>query len=115
MTSDSINVVISGEAGQGLATIGQVFTKALVKAGYYIVVTQSYQSRIRGGCNAYSVRISPRPIESPVEKVDVLVALSDEAYRVNRGSVLDSGLIMADEKNRLVRGDAAPCVREETG
>ncbi|MGB9616960.1 MAG: 2-oxoacid:acceptor oxidoreductase subunit alpha [Desulfomonilaceae bacterium] len=107
MTSDSINVVISGEAGQGLATIGQVFTKALVKAGYYIVVTQSYQSRIRGGCNAYSVRISPLPIESPVEKVDVLVALSDEAYRVNRDAVLDSGLIMADEKIDL-SGETRP-------
>lgn len=93
-----MNVVIGGEAGQGLATIGQVFAKALVKAGYYIVVTQSYQSRIRGGYNSYSVRISTHHIESPVDAVDVLVALTNEAYRVNRDAVLESGLIMADEK-----------------
>lgn len=109
MTSDSMHVVISGEAGQGLATIGQVFTKALVKAGYYIVVTQSYQSRIRGGCNAYSVRISSQPIESPVEAVDVLVALTDEAYRVHRDAVLESGVIMADEKIDL-SGEKRPHV-----
>jgi len=98
MTNYARNVLIGGEAGQGLATIGQVFTKALVKAGYYIVVSQSYQSRIRGGYNAYSVRVSSQPIESPVEAVDVLVALTDEAYLVNRNAVSESGLIMAGEK-----------------
>ena len=98
MATNSMNVLIAGEAGQGLATIGQVFAKALVKSGYFIVVTQSYQSRVRGGYNSYSVRVSAEPIESPVEAVDVLVALTDEAYHLNANAVLGSGLIMADEK-----------------
>ncbi len=101
MNTDALNILIGGEAGQGLATIGQVFTRSVVKAGYYIVVTQSYQSRIRGGYNAYSIRVSSHPIEAPVEAVDVLVALTEEAYRVNKDAVLDTGVIIADEKINL--------------
>ena len=54
MIDQSINLVIGGEAGQGLVTLGQILTKTLVREGYSIVVTQSYQSRIRGGHNTYT-------------------------------------------------------------
>jgi 2-oxoglutarate ferredoxin oxidoreductase subunit alpha len=49
MTGTTLNILIGGEAGQGLVTIGQILAKSLVRSGYSIVVTQSYQSRIRGG------------------------------------------------------------------
>lgn len=99
MTLDSLNIVVGGEAGQGLATVGQVLTKALVKAGYFIVVTQSYQSRIRGGYNSYALRVSSRYIEAPVERIDLLAAFTSEAHHVNRRLVDPSGLIvLADEK-----------------
>ena len=51
-----MNILIGGEAGQGLVTIGQLLGKALVRGGYFIVVTQGYQSRIRGGHNAFAIR-----------------------------------------------------------
>jgi len=99
MTFDSLNIVVGGEAGQGLATVGQVLTKSLVKAGYSIVVTQSYQSRIRGGYNSYSVRVSCRHIEAPVERIDILAAFTSQGFHVNRHLVDPSGLIvLADEK-----------------
>jgi 2-oxoglutarate ferredoxin oxidoreductase subunit alpha len=40
MSRSEINILIGGEAGQGLATVGQVLAKVLVKVGYHIVVTQ---------------------------------------------------------------------------
>jgi len=43
-----MNILIGGEAGQGLATSGQLLSKSLVRSGYFILVTQSYQSRIIG-------------------------------------------------------------------
>ena len=33
-----MNILIGGEAGQGLVTIGQLLGKALVRSGYFIVV-----------------------------------------------------------------------------
>jgi len=42
--NQTFNLLVGGEAGQGLATIGSILAKSLVKSGYSIVVTQSYQS-----------------------------------------------------------------------
>ena len=61
---NSLNILIGGEAGQGLVTIGELLAKSLVRSGYSIVVTQSYQSRIRGGHNTYMIRVSPEEISS---------------------------------------------------
>ena len=64
MRSRTLNILIGGEAGQGLVTVGQLLAKSLVRRGYFIVVTQSYQSRIRGGHNTfawYKERCEPLP------------------------------------------------------
>jgi 2-oxoglutarate ferredoxin oxidoreductase subunit alpha len=63
MGNDALNILIGGEAGQGLVTVGQLLTKSLVRSGYHVVVTQDYQSRIRGGHNTFAVRVS-RPRRS---------------------------------------------------
>ena len=52
-----IHLLIGGEAGQGLVTIGQLLSKALVRAGYEVFVSQSYHSRIRGGHNNFAIRL----------------------------------------------------------
>jgi 2-oxoglutarate ferredoxin oxidoreductase subunit alpha len=91
-----LNVLIGGEAGQGLVTIGDLLAKSLVRAGYPIVVSQSYQSRIRGGHNTYAIRVSPDSIEAPRETFDLLVALNAETVTLNRKELGDDGLIVAD-------------------
>jgi len=48
-TDNTRTVLIGGEAGQGLVTVGQLLTQALVRAGWRVCVTQGYQSRVRGG------------------------------------------------------------------
>ena len=67
MSEASLNVMIGGAAGQGLATMGMVLAKSLVRAGFHIVVTQSYMSRVRGGHNTYTIRVSPDPIAASRE------------------------------------------------
>ncbi|HEY5133475.1 MAG TPA: 2-oxoacid:acceptor oxidoreductase subunit alpha [Candidatus Krumholzibacteriaceae bacterium] len=99
----SINIVIGGEAGQGLVTVGQLLSKILVLKGYRIVVTQSYQSRIRGGHNTFEVRVSPDVIEAPAEKIDLLVALTGETVTLHMADLAPRGLVIADET--LCAGD----------
>ena len=48
MNDASVNILIGGEAGQGLVTIGTLTASALTRGGYHIAVTQDYMSRIRG-------------------------------------------------------------------
>ena len=94
---NSLNILIGGEAGQGLVTIGELLAKSLVRSGYSIVVTQSYQSRIRGGHNTYMIRVSPEEISAPRESMDILVALDQNTLTLHQNEVSPSGFILIDQ------------------
>ncbi len=98
MENLSTTVVIAGEAGQGLVTLSQILTKTLVRAGYYIVVTQSYQSRIRGGHNSYALRISNREIVAPTDAIDLLIALDRNSINLHLPELSDHGIVVVDDK-----------------
>ncbi|GAB7022489.1 2-oxoacid:acceptor oxidoreductase subunit alpha [Salidesulfovibrio brasiliensis] len=97
MSETSINILIGGEAGQGLATIGQLMTKALVRGGYHVLVNQDYMSRIRGGHNFFAIRTGPEPIHSAVEAVDILVALNEETIELHKPQLTERAIVVADE------------------
>ena len=91
-----MNILIGGEAGQGLVTIGQLLGKALVRSGYFIGVTQGYQSRIRGGHNTFAIRVGVDEVDGPEEAVDLLVALDMNTATLHRKDLLPGGLIVLD-------------------
>jgi 2-oxoglutarate/2-oxoacid ferredoxin oxidoreductase subunit alpha len=96
MEKSEISLLIGGEAGQGLVTLGELLAKSLVRAGYFIVVTQSYHSRIRGGHNTYTIRASAEKIVAPREKVDLLVALNPETVALHKRELSAAGLAVVD-------------------
>jgi 2-oxoglutarate ferredoxin oxidoreductase subunit alpha len=107
MNVNQVNIVIGGEAGQGLATVGELLSKILVRGGYSIVVTQSYQSRIRGGHNSFAVRAGTERVAAPREPIDILVAMNEETVGMHRPELSDGGLILADE---AFAGDGDGCL-----
>lgn len=96
MPVNSTNVVIGGEAGQGLVTVGQLLCRIFTRSGYRFVVTQSYMSRIRGGHNTFEVRVSADAVEAPTETIDVLVALNEETVGLHRAALSPNGLVVAN-------------------
>jgi 2-oxoglutarate ferredoxin oxidoreductase subunit alpha len=96
MVERDLNILIGGEAGQGLATIGELLARSVVRSGYSIVVTQSYQSRIRGGHNTFAIRVSPDSIAAPREAVDLLVALDVQTVVLHEGELTGHGLVVSD-------------------
>jgi len=97
MESDTFNIVIGGEAGQGLLTMGQLLSKSLVRSGYFIVVTQDYQNRIRGGHNSFAIRASVEQVAAPQESIDLLVALDADTVRIHGDRMSPMGVVVADE------------------
>jgi len=96
MPDTSINIVIGGEAGQGLATVGQLMARAATRAGYHLLVNQDYMSRIRGGHNFFSIRMGPEPVAAVAEGIDVLVALDgrtidEHREQLNAGAIVIAG------------------------
>jgi 2-oxoglutarate/2-oxoacid ferredoxin oxidoreductase subunit alpha len=105
MGRQDLNLLIGGEAGQGLVTIAMILTKALVRSGYFIVVTQSYHSRIRGGHNTFAIRISTQEKAASRAEVDFLIALNEETADIHRQEVAPEGLILLDERFGTDNGD----------
>ncbi len=74
---DTYNVLIGGEAGQGLVAIGNILIKAVNKSGWYLFAQQDYESRIRGGHNHLQLRISDQPVYCGEPGIDLMVALDE--------------------------------------
>jgi 2-oxoglutarate/2-oxoacid ferredoxin oxidoreductase subunit alpha len=97
VTRNTINVLIGGEAGQGLVTIGEILTKSVARSGYSVVVTQSYQSRIRGGHNTFAIRMGADELIASQEAVDILIAFDQDTVRIHREELSSWGIIIMDE------------------
>jgi len=92
-----MNVRIAGEAGQGVQTVGLLLVQALADAGLYVLSTQSYMSRVRGGLNSFDIRVGDVELFSGRERADLLVALSPEALRVLGPDTSPDGCILATD------------------
>ncbi|OGN90295.1 MAG: hypothetical protein A2158_06625 [Chloroflexi bacterium RBG_13_46_14] len=94
-----INVMIGGEAGQGVQSAGFILAKTFSRAGYHVFADQDYESRVRGGHNFFRVRASDSEIAAISESIDILVALNEESIGLHREELNPSGFIIfnADE------------------
>ncbi|QTL96603.1 2-oxoacid:acceptor oxidoreductase subunit alpha [Iocasia frigidifontis] len=91
-----LNILIAGEAGQGLKTIETILGKTLFRMGFQIYTTRDYMSRIRGGHNFVKIRIGKGDITGPAEEIDVLLALNEEAISQHKQDLKEDGIIVLD-------------------
>ncbi|AKG53925.1 2oxoglutarate oxidoreductase alpha subunit [Dehalogenimonas sp. WBC-2] len=92
------NILIGGEAGQGVQSVGSVLAKTLMRGGYEVFADQDFESRIRGGHSFTRVRVSDCPVESPSEKVDMLLSLNGETTEKHLSDMRRGGIIISDEE-----------------
>ncbi len=95
---EELNIRVSGEAGQGMQTIGTVLGKVFKEAGYYIFSNLDYMSRVRGGNNFYQLRIATVPKSCPKKKIDLLIPLSKEALNLHQEALDKDGLVVVDKE-----------------
>ncbi len=69
-------VWIGGEAGEGIASAGDVYIKAAARQGFGAFAHNSFQSAIRGGEVLLQIRIGPHPVRSQGGHWDFLIALN---------------------------------------
>jgi 2-oxoglutarate ferredoxin oxidoreductase subunit alpha len=96
MKDNFMNIFIGGEAGQGLQTIGPIFAKSLMRSGFSIHVTQTYESRVRGGHNTFAIRMGTEKVLAPREEVDILIALNEETIDVHLKEISPPGWIIGN-------------------
>lgn len=94
-----IEVRVSGFGGQGIILSGRIIGMATaIYEGKQATFNQSYGPEARGSACSSQVILSDELIHYPyTSKIDILVALSQEAYRKFEPELRDNGLLLTEK------------------
>ena len=85
-------IAIGGEAGQGIATPGNVLARICARRGLWFFSYNSYQSIIRGGHIFLTTRISTEEVTSHGDKIDLLICLNQDTMDRHLQHVVTGGI-----------------------
>ena len=71
-------LAIGGEAGQGIATPGDILARIIVRRGLHLCTYNAYQSIIRGGHIFLTMRISDAEVQNHGDQLDLLLCLNQD-------------------------------------
>jgi len=92
---------LSGEAGYGVLSSGEMFSKLLKNLGYYIFTSTEYPSQIRGGNNSFTIRASKEKITCPGDKIDLFIALDNDSIKMHKLSLKKGSAIICDSSAKV--------------
>ncbi|MBN2566338.1 MAG: 2-oxoacid:acceptor oxidoreductase family protein [Candidatus Eisenbacteria bacterium] len=92
------SIVLCGPAGQGVQTAEQLMVAVFRRAGLNIFATKEYMSRVRGGSNSTTIRISPERVRALVDRMDVFVPLDRDAVEHCRSRISDDTVILGEKE-----------------
>ena len=100
---EAVAVRFAGDSGDGMQLAGGQFTSATAILGNDFATFPDYPAEIRAprgttfGVSGFQVHFAARPIHTPGDAVDVLVAMNPAAFKMNVSEVRQGGMIIADE------------------
>jgi 2-oxoglutarate ferredoxin oxidoreductase subunit alpha len=94
--SSEIVILVGGEAGQGVQSVGAILAGSLADAGLFVFADQDYESRVRGGHNFFRIRAATTDVRAVNEKLDILVALNRETIELHRRELNPAGIVIYD-------------------
>ena len=96
---------LTGSGGQGLILGAIILAEAAVIEEKYAVQSQSYGPEARGGSSKADIIISDDEIDFPkANKLDVLLALTQEALNKNMGESSEKTIVIFDSSLSLPEG-----------
>ncbi|MFW9866952.1 MAG: 2-oxoacid:acceptor oxidoreductase subunit alpha [Candidatus Thorarchaeota archaeon] len=96
--TNDISIVLCGAAGQGIQTVESLLTKTLKRTGYNVFATREYMSRVRGGVNSTTIRVSSKPVRAFLDRIDILVPLNKEALPHLKERISPETLILGEKQ-----------------
>jgi 2-oxoglutarate ferredoxin oxidoreductase subunit alpha len=91
-----ITFVIAGEAGQGIDSITQLIAETVNKSGYNVFYTKEYMSRIKGGHNSSTIRISSDKVEAYRQIADFVFTVSKEDLNHVKNRIADNTIVISE-------------------
>jgi 2-oxoisovalerate ferredoxin oxidoreductase beta subunit len=88
-------IKVAGFGGQGVLMLGEVLAEAGLEAGLEVSWLPSYGPEMRSGTSNCHVRLSGKPVDSPlVAKPNVLIALNEPSLRKFVHEVVPGGYVL---------------------
>lgn len=88
------NILVGGEAGQGINTIAELISKTLINRGYYVFNYKDYPSLIRGGHNFNIIAFSEKKISSCDAEIDILVSIDENTEKIHKNYLNKKAIII---------------------
>ncbi len=101
-----VTIRIAGANGDGIESSGALLAKVAARNGLHVFAYRGYQSIIRGGHLWYQVRLADEEINSMGDKIDVLVALNQDAIENQKSHLSESAVVIYDPSR--VKADSLP-------
>ncbi len=110
------NVLIGGEAGQGMFSVELELSETLSRLGYHFFATKNYMSRIRGGHNYHMIRVAERPVHALSGKPwDMVIAMdAAETERRHRPSLREGGVFIGTDRIGQIEAEAKDAFQDVT-
>jgi 2-oxoglutarate ferredoxin oxidoreductase subunit alpha len=117
------NILIGGQAGQGIDAASTILAKSLIKLGFYAFNYRDYGSFIRGGHNFNVISFSENPIYSHQLSFDFAILLDDNSYNyhknefkkecifITESDLNEKNLVKVDISNIISKLNAKPLVK----
>jgi 2-oxoglutarate/2-oxoacid ferredoxin oxidoreductase subunit alpha len=97
-----------GQAGDGIASIGETISRCFSRMGWHVFGLNAYQSVIRGGHVWYQARTSDTRPYSQGDHADVLYALDKQSVAVHAPSLRRGGTVVYDPEKFAVSESELP-------
>ncbi len=94
--SKDISIVLCGGAGQGIETVEHILTHVLKLAGFHVFAAKEFMSRIRGGSNSTTIRVSAQRVRAFVDRVDILIPFDKNAIEHVQKRISPDTLILSE-------------------
>ena len=98
---NDLAIVLCGEAGQGIQTVETLLVKIIKQSGYHVFATKEYMSRVRGGVNSTSLRISSTPVTAYIDRIDLFFQLGKDLTKHLKKRISSETIIVADLPNNM--------------
>lgn len=127
MPVEEFSVLIGGRAGEGINKASAVLNHLMAKLGRYVYMYYDYPSLIRGGHNFAIVRSAGHPIRTHRDRVDVVLALTQETVRLHSPRLSPNGVVVYDSSSvkeadgiaipldQILKEEKAPAITRNSG
>jgi len=104
--------LIAGEAGYGIMSAGEKFSRAMILSGLNVHTHVEYPSLIRGGHNSFGVRVEEEEVKCPILLYNLVVALNKDTIDRHKYFLTAGGGIIYDADNiKLEEGEIREDIR----